>query len=450
MPKWLKYQTFLHQFPKWNFPVKVNHLTVRVIAFGVLVAVLITKYVSEQFVKSSTQQPLDVPTVTSSLPAIQVAAKSSSKQNPKSLTPTVSTATSPLPVIQVVESSSKQNSTSLTPAVPVPDWAIAKSLSIPSRQPKKQNSEVIYNLKKPPKFKDSQELQGIVNDVVELAADENLPKEALSVTLINAKTGEIAGYQQDIPRYPASVVKMFWMVVLYAQIERGFWQNEKDFAPYLAKMIQESDNEAASFIVDQVTGTRSESELNSENFQLWKNKRQQLNRFFQQANYKNINIIQKTFPVDYLNLQEPEGSESQLLNQPVANWNKITTKHAARLLYEICYTEHAVSLQASRKMCGWLKRDLDPKVWQPAESYDFNPVRTFFGESLADTRVRLYSKAGATSASRSEAAMVVTEDKKATYILAVFAPDSAYAEHVEIFPRMSALVYKRMTSRNSK
>jgi hypothetical protein len=424
MPKWRKYQTFLHQFPNLNFAVKVNHVTVKVITLGVLVAVLITKYVSEQFVKLSTQQSLDVPTATSPLPVIQVAAKSSSKQNSKSV----------------------------TPDVPVPDWAIAKSLSVPSRQPEKQNSEVVYNLKKPLNFKDSQELQGIVNDVVDLAADENLPKETLSVTLVNAKTGETAGYQQDIPRYPASVVKMFWMVILYAQIERGFWQNEKDFAPYLAKMIQESDNEAASFIVDQVTGTRSESELNSENFQLWKKKRQQLNRFFQQANYKNINIIQKTFPIDYLNLQEPEGSESQLLNQPVGNWNKnkITTKHAARLLYEMCYAEHAVSLQASRKMCGWLKRDLNPKVWQPPESYDFNPVRTFFGESLADTRVRLYSKAGATSASRSEAAMVVTEDKKATYILAVFAPDSAYAEHVEIFPRMSALVYKRMTSGSSK
>jgi hypothetical protein len=393
-----------------------------VITLGVLLAVLIAKYPSKQFIKPSTQQSLHAPTATSPLPVIQIAAKSSSKQNSKSV----------------------------TPAVPLPDWAIALGLSIPSRQPGKQNSEVVYNLKKSPKFKESQQLQAIVNNIVELAAEENLPKEALSVTLINAKTGETAGYQQDIPRYPASVVKMFWMVVLYAQIERGFWQNERDFAPYLAKMIQESDNEAASFIIDQVTGTRSESELKREKFQQWKNKRQQLNQFFQQAGYTNLNIIQKTFPIDYLNLQEPEGSESQLLNNTVGNWNKITSKHAARLLYEMCYAEHAVSLQASRKMCGWLKRDLNPKIWQPPDSYDFNPVRTFFGESLTDTRVRFYSKAGATSASRSEAAMVVTEDKKVAYILAVFAPDSAYADDGEIFPKMSALVYKRMTSRSSR
>jgi D-alanyl-D-alanine carboxypeptidase len=123
-------------------------------------------------------------------------------------------------------------------------------------------------------------LQAIVNDMVELATDQSLPKKPLSITLIDAKTSETAGYQQDTPRYPASVIKMFWMVVLYAQIEKGIWKNEKDFAPYLAKMIKESDNEAASFILDEVTGTRSEPELKSEKFKLWKNKRQQVNRFY--------------------------------------------------------------------------------------------------------------------------------------------------------------------------
>ncbi|WP_232224231.1 serine hydrolase [Mastigocladopsis repens] len=276
-----------------------------------------------------------------------------------------------------------------------------------------------------------------------------MPKKPLSITLIDAKTGETAGYQQDIPRYPASVVKMFWMVVLYAQIESGLWKNEKDFAPYLAKMLKESDNGSASFILDQVTGTSSKPKLKSEKFQIWKNKRQQVNRFFQQAGYNNISIIQKTFPIYYINLPEPEGNESQLLGNS-RNWNRITTKHAARLLYEICYAKQAVSLQASKKMCGWLKRDLNPKVWQPADSYDFNPVRTFFGKSLPHTRVQLHSKAGWTSVSRTEAAMVVTENSKGTYILATFAQDSAYADDVEIFPKMSRLVYKRMTSRSSR
>jgi beta-lactamase class A len=435
MPKRRKSHILSNQFSKLRLVSKVNHLALRLTILSLLIAILITKYMAEQFVKSSAQYSLNLSRSPSGS-SVQVAVKSP-------------TAPLPTPAVEVAaKSPTRQKFKSLTPPPPVPDWAVAKSLPIPSRQPEKQDLEVVYNLKKPPNFKHSQELQAIVNDVVELASDQ-MSTKPLSITLIDAKTGETAGYQQDTPRYPASVIKMFWMVVLYAQIEKGIWKNEKDFAPYLAKMINESDNEAASFILDEVTGTRSEPELKSEKFKLWKNKRQQVNRFFRQAGYKNISVIQKTFPIDYINLPEPDGSESQLLEDS-HNWNRITTQHAARLLYEICYAGQAVSVQASKKMCRWLKRDLNPKAWRSPDSYDFNPVRTFFGESLPHTRVRLHSKAGWTSSSRAEAAMVATENNKATYILAIFAQDSAYADEVDIFPKMSRLVYNRMNSRSSK
>ncbi|ARV60393.1 hypothetical protein BZZ01_18730 [Nostocales cyanobacterium HT-58-2] len=443
MPKWHISQVFFNQFSKLNFASTVNNVTVRFTILGLLAAALITKYQAEQFVQSSAQQPLNLSTAPSSFPAVQIAIKPSIRPTSKRLT-----TPSPLPTVQLTTKSfTRRTFNSPVPPPPVPDWAIAQSIPIPSRQQGKQDSEVVYNLTKPPKFKHSQQLQTIVNDVVELAAAQNLPKMPLSITLIDAKTNETAGYQQETPRYPASVVKMFWMVVLYSQIENSLWENEKDFAPYLAKMIQESDNEAASFIMDQVTGTRSESELKGEKFKVWQNKRQHVNRFFRQAGYKNISIAQKTFPIDYIHLQEPEGSESQLLDNP-KNWNRITTQHAARLLYEICYAKQAVSPQASQKMCGWLKRDLNPKAWRSPDSYDFNPVRTFFAESLPYKRVQFYSKAGWTSFSRAETAMIVTENK--TYILAIFAQDSAYADDIEIFPKMSRLVYKRMIARSSK
>ncbi|MDR9896022.1 class A beta-lactamase-related serine hydrolase [Aetokthonos hydrillicola Thurmond2011] len=332
----------------------------------------------------------------------------------------------------------------------LPDWASAKSHLIPSRYPGKENSEVTYNLKTPPSFRQSEKLQAIVNNVVHFTAAKNLPTKMLSITLIDTKTGEIAGYQQDIPRYPASVVKMFWMVVLYAQIESGIWKNEDAFIPYLSKMIKESDNEAASFIVDQVTNTHSEPELDSKRFKIWKNKRQQLNRFFQQAGYKNINISEKTFPIYYINLPEPTGSELQMLGSPISEWNKITTKQAARLLYEICELKQAVSPQASQKMCEWITRNLNPKNWQKdlAKSDTFNPVKTFFGESLFDKDVQLHSKAGWVSIARSEAAMVTTENSSTSYILAIFGEDSSYANDTEIFPQISRLVYNYMTSRS--
>ena len=333
----------------------------------------------------------------------------------------------------------------------IPAWARKNSLPIPTRQKGKENSQIVYNLKNPPSFKQSEELQAIVNDAVNLAAARGLPTKPLSITLIDAKTGEFAGYQQEILRYPASVVKMFWILPLYAQIESGMWVNEADFHLYIAKMINESDNEAASFIVDKITNTQSLPSLQSEELKNWIYNRQQLNRFFQDAGYKDINISQKTFPIPYLKLSEPQGSDLQLRlnpNQPTQPIrNKITTDQAARLLYETCYLQQAVSPQASQKMCGWLRRDLNTLSWkkEPPNPNEFNPIRAFLGESLADTNVQFYSKAGWTSSSRQDAALIATPDGKNIYILSVFADDAAYANDSKVFPRISRLVYNRMT-----
>lgn len=347
------------------------------------------------------------------------------------------------------------NLPSVSPVLPLPAWAIAKSLPIPSRQAGQGNSVFTYNLKTPPNFKPSRELQAIVNELVNLTLVRGLPTKPLSITLINAKTGENAGYQQDKLRYPASVVKMFWMEILYSQIESGLWAKEVDFIPYIAKMIQESDNEAASFIIDKITDTQSALDLNDEQLKIWINKRQQLNRFFQEAGYKDINISQKTFPIPYLKLTEPKGSDLEIRRdstkpeQPIRN--KITTEQAARLLYETCYVKQAISPKASQKMCEWLKRDLNPKAWkkQPLILDEFNPIRAFFGESLSNTDVELYSKAGWTSNSRQEAALVATRDGETIYILVIFADNSEYAKDEKIFPKMSRLVYRRMTTRSS-
>ncbi|WP_026733116.1 serine hydrolase [Fischerella sp. PCC 9605] len=426
-----------------RFAASLNTATVRMTIPFVLAATLMTKYVIAKSTKLSTQQPSNL--LTDPQPSLLLVSATTSNQKPLSLFTTQQQSSTQFPA----KSSSRKplNLRAIRP--PRPDWAIAKSLPIPSRQLGKEYSEVAYNLTTSPDFSQSQELQRIVNDIVKLATAKGLPRKGLSITLIDANTGETAGYQQDIPRYPASVVKMFWLAVLYAQIENGIWNNEDDFTPYIAKMIKESDNEAASYIVDQITGTRSQSRLKSAKFQKLKNKRQQLNRFFQQAGYKHINISQKTFPLYYLNLSRPKGSELQMLGKTVWNSNKITTKHAARLMYEICYLKQAVSEQASQKMCKWLKRDLNPEAWQDPNLYSFNPVRGFFGQSLSKANVSFHSKAGWTSRSRTEAAMVSTEDNK-SYILTIFAQNSAYANDGEIFPQISRLVYKRMIYRNTR
>jgi beta-lactamase class A len=335
-----------------------------------------------------------------------------------------------------------------------PSWAIAKSIPAPSRQSGQNLSEIAYNIQTTPHFTHSPQLQTVVDQVVRLAVANRFPKQSLSITLIDPKTGETAGYQQDVLRYPASVVKMFWMVALYAQIEGKIWSSEQDFEPYIAKMIEESNNDAASFILDEITGTESVPTLRGERFREWVNKRLQVSRFFQKAGYKDIILSQKTFPIEYLSANEPLGNDlriQQILKQPDKPFrNLITTEHAARLLYEICYSEEAVSTEASKTMCGWLKRDLDPKVWNKSSKQymAFNPVRGFFGESLTDKGIQLYSKAGWTSRARHEAAFVVSPDGRTSYILAIFGANKAYARDGRMFPKMSHFVYERMIGRN--
>ncbi|GAB1542560.1 hypothetical protein NUACC21_52340 [Scytonema sp. NUACC21] len=333
---------------------------------------------------------------------------------------------------------------------PLPAWSSGDSRPLPSRQPGHENTAVVYNLNSPPTFKQSQELQAIVNDVVNLAADRGFPTKTLSITLIDAKTGEIAGYQQEELKYPASVAKMFWMVYLYAQIANGIWSDEEGFHPYIAKMIQESDNEAASFIIDKISDTEFESRLNDEELEIWRKKREKVTHFFQQAGYQGITLTHKTYPIASLKLLSPKGSELRIwqnTEDPKNPFrNQITTDQSARLIYETCYLQQAISPEVSQKMCGWLKRDLNPEVWKNQEG-GFNPIIGFLGQSLADTGVHFYSKAGWTTSTRQEAALVATQDGKTIYILAIGANDTAYAKDWGIYPKMSRFIYEKMISR---
>lgn len=166
------------------------------------------------------------------------------------------------------------------------------------------------------------------------------------------------------------------------------------------------------------------------------------------AGYQDINVSQKTFPIPYLHLSEPQGRELQMrvsLEKPIRN--KITTQQAARLMYEIV-TAQAVSKQDSQKMLELLTIDAATRVRKREikDSNTFNPVRGYFSQSLPDD-VYFAAKAGWTSRSRQETAYIATPDGKTRYILTIFAEDHSYAYDWKIFPTMSVLVFEHMTKR---
>ncbi len=320
-------------------------------------------------------------------------------------------------------------------------------LPVPSLLPIEDKSILTYNVTTEPTFKESAELQGIVDEILKYAKSQKMPTESLSITLINVKNNTIGSYQKDVLRFPASVVKMFWMVMLYGQIEKGMWK-EEDWTPHLKEMLGKSDNNATHFFVEFLTQTNSSLEkLPDQEFEIWKKRRETINTFFREGGYKDINITQKTFPITYLDIREPLGTDLQIRgDDPEKNpiRNKISSYQSARLMYEIV-THQAVSKKSSEKMIKLLTRNTHSEYWkkQPPNPIDFNPVESFFGESIAG-KDQFLSKAGWTSKVRNETAFIKSSDGKTEYILSVFADNKDYAGSKKIFPGISRIVDTKM------
>ncbi|NJR31654.1 MAG: hypothetical protein HC778_00690 [Chamaesiphon sp. CSU_1_12] len=156
----------------------------------------------------------------------------------------------------------------------------------------------------------SPELDRVVNRAIEYCKSKNLPTESLSISLLDSKSGKYSGYQNTIPRYPASVVKIFWLFYAYDR------QSDKinDFEQSIYQMIGKSDNLGASQVLDAITNTKStDLDLSADNFQTEREKRQLINSFYQSKGYSsNINASQKTFPIPQQNIMEPKGFDRQL------------------------------------------------------------------------------------------------------------------------------------------
>jgi hypothetical protein len=219
----------------------------------------------------------------------------------------------------------------------------------------------------------SDRLQKIIENTVELVTNEKLKKEDLSIAIIDVNRNEIAGYQSDRLEYPASVAKLFWAVALYEKIDHKLSLNTKTFDALAKKMIVESDNEAASFIVDSITKAPSLTKnLEGKEWQDWRSKRLSVNQFFNLGGYENLNISQKTYPVPYLNLSEPTGTDKTMRQEnttpdkPIRN--KVTAEQAAKLMYEICSVP-SLSQESSNKICSWLSRDVKMRIGKKPLEY---------------------------------------------------------------------------------
>ncbi len=299
-----------------------------------------------------------------------------------------------------------------------------------------------YNVASLPPFNSDRNTQEIVEKVLSLAQAKGLPINRLSVSLVDLNSSSCCsyGYYADKdPRFPASISKLFWMVAFFGELQAGKKGGDQISGEDLYKMIQNSDNEPASSVLDWLTDTQSGSNLSKDDLDTWKSNRNSVNNFFAKAGYQNINVSQKNFPIPKLKLLKPDGRELQMRgsqSNPIRN--SLTTYETARLLYEIA-TQQSISVIASQKMRNLLHRDYEQEKLK-----EYDSIKGFIGERLSPNEIELYSKAGWTSDSRQDAAIVISHDGKAKYILVIFGDDPAFANDWDFFPDASRIVYTNM------
>ncbi|HEV2841932.1 MAG TPA: serine hydrolase [Chthoniobacterales bacterium] len=206
-----------------------------------------------------------------------------------------------------------------------------------------------------------------------------------------------ADYHGDVSFYPASLVKLFFMVEAFHQ---GHLTPEIERA--LREMIQVSDNDAAAFLVDVITETTSGPELEGKALDEFVNRRRQLNRYFTSLGY-DISAMLKPWSFG------PFGRDKQIMGEKSINRNRASANSFASLLFWIV-RRHAISSPASEAMLTLLERPLAP----PRATE--NQVREFFGESLPEGS-RLWSKEGDTSEVRHDAAYVELPDGRKLIIV---------------------------------
>jgi hypothetical protein len=276
--------------------------------------------------------------------------------------------------------------------------------------------------------------------------------------------------------YPASIVKLFYLVAAHEWLEKGMLQTSAELERAMGDMIVDSSNDATNLVVDMLTGTTSGPELPPGPFETWKFQRDIVNRYFQSlgwAEMETINVNQKTWG------DGPYGRERMFLGELMENRNMLTTNATARLLHSIVGGV-AVSRARSQAMMALMKRISIPKrdSYTAASTSDiiphsrtgyvfesqpraevpsvertgvsnenrYNPdelaapeaenqVTGFLGSGLPQD-AQLWSKAGWTSQVRHDAAYIELPNQR-PYLLVVFTEGRTYSQNQTILPFVS-------------
>ncbi len=274
----------------------------------------------------------------------------------------------------------------------------------------------------------SEKLQSVVDAAVQTTlkkfADKKLGTNELAVTLIDLRDAEKpvqASYRGGEQIYPASVIKLFYLVAAHRWMEDKKIEDTAELRRAMKDMIVDSGNEPTHYIVDLLTGTTSGPELPQKEIEEWADKRNAVNRYFMSLDFVNINVNKKPWG------DGPYGRETQAMKlfEPKRNW--LTTDATARLLTEIV-TGKSISKKRSGEMMELLHRDPFSK-----EGSESDQARGFTGK-IAIPGMKLWSKAGWTSETLHDAAYIELPSGE-KFVLVTFTVN--HAKEREIIPTVA-------------
>jgi beta-lactamase class A len=258
----------------------------------------------------------------------------------------------------------------------------------------------------------------------------------LSITLVLPEGRTAGGFSHrgGEPGYPASLVKLFFLAAVESRLEDGKLAPSPELHGALATMIRRSSNDATSYVVDRLTGTTSGPALNPAVLGRWLARRRRIDRYFagwRCPEFAGINLAQKTWS------EAPYGRERQACFDVPNNRNRLTSDAVARLLLAVERGE-----AVSRRRCAAMMKLLARFPGKIDKKDPWNQVTGFLGEGLPP-RARLWSKAGWSSRTRHDAAIIALPGG-ARLILVVMSFGPGAAKNRRLLPFIARQVATRV------
>jgi beta-lactamase class A len=216
----------------------------------------------------------------------------------------------------------------------------------------------------------SAELQAFLDTSIEelLAADTALRRQNLHVGVIDlpvAGPPRRAGWNGDVPVYPASVVKFVYLMAAYAWRDAGRLEIDPAFDRQLGAMIHVSSNRATQVVLRRLTDTQAGPELGSGEYADFRERRHRVKRWLVDLGVDDLHAVHPTYDgggdlygrdLQFLRDRDVPGALPKQ-NGPYFNRQAMTADGTARLL-ALLALDRALSPSTSAEVRERMRRDV--------------------------------------------------------------------------------------------